>query len=174
MAARLRSAARVPSGARRGAEPAGPSVTLRPVPPLPSSPTDPPALTAADTAREFTGLARRFTSAFESFAQWSTIEPEARRRRVHSTASRILGAHAAAFAALIPESVLLADGRAAGAAEPIPDAVDATTLLEELDRTIAEMATRATPSADGAFLRCAMHARADLAAIRHAITDADN
>ena len=141
---------------------------------MPSKPIDPPALTAAGTAREFIGLARRFTLAFESFARWSTIEPGARRRRVRSTASRILGAHAAEFAALVPESVLLADARAAGAAEPIGEAVDARTVLDELDRTIAEMATRATPSADGAFLRCAMHARADLAAIRHAITEADN
>ena len=141
---------------------------------MPSPPTDPPALTAADTASELTGLARRFTAAFESFARWSTIEPGARRRRVRSTASRILGAHAAEFAALVPESVLLADARRAGAAEPIGGAVDARTVLEELDRTIAEIAARATPSADGAFLRCAMHARADLAAIRHAITEADN
>ena len=140
---------------------------------MPSPPTDPPALTAADTAREFTGLARRFTSAFASFGRWSTTEP-APRRRVLSTASRILGAHAAEFAALVPESVLLADARDAGAAEPIGGAVDARTVLEELDRTIAEIAARATPSADGAFLRCAAHARADLAAIRHAITEADN
>ena len=140
---------------------------------MPSKPIDPPALTAAGTAREFIALARRFTLAFESFARWSTTEPAAR-RRVLSTASRVLGGHAAEFAALVPESVLLADARAAGAAEPIGEAVDARTVLDELDRTIAEMATRATPSADGAFLRCAMHARADLAAIRHAITEADN
>ncbi len=143
------------------------------MPPLPPSPTDQPALTAADTAREFTGVARRFTLACEMFARWSATEPAAR-RRVRSTASRILGAHAAEFAALVPESVLLADARAAGVAEPIVEAVDARTVLEELDRTIAEMATRATPSADGAFLRCAMHARADLAAILHAISEADN
>ena len=129
-------------------------------------------LTAVDAARELTSLARCFAAAFASFAGLSTAGPVARRTAL-VVASRVLGEHAQGVLGLVPESVLLADARAAGAAAPIDLPADPVAALDELDRVVAALAARATPVADGAFLRFAAHVRADLATARRALVVAD-
>jgi hypothetical protein len=119
-------------------------------------------LSASDTARELTLLARCFGAAFTSFAEQSQHGPPAARVGF-ATASRVLGEHAQAFAALVPESVLLAPARADGATALLPAGASTDAVLEGLDRSLTALQARATPVADGAVLRAASRARADLA-----------
>lgn len=122
-------------------------------------------LAASDAARELTFLARRFAAAFEWFASRATLGPSGLRIR-SATASRVLGEHAQAFAALVPESVLLAPARAEGAAAELAPEASAGAVLESLQRAITEISGRATPMADGALLRAVGRARVDVSDLR--------
>ncbi len=128
--------------------------------------TDPtPTLTAAQAAEELTRLARTFAQAFHGFG--ASGLPDAGRsaaeRLTGDRAARLLGEHAAAFAALVPESVLLAPARAAGerGVPELPD--DLGAALGALDAAVAALTSRAGVVADGALRRVAAHVRADLA-----------
>jgi hypothetical protein len=90
-----------------------------------------------------------------------------------AAASRLLGAHAQALAALVPESVLLADARAAGERDPLvlPEAPEA--LLAALDAALAEVLARTTPVADGALARVGATVRAELAGLLEAVAADD-
>jgi hypothetical protein len=129
---------------------------------------DVPFLSAHDSARLLTELARRFASEFEAFGARAEHGPPAARVQF-ATTGRVLGEHAQALAALVPESVLLADARAEGAAVALAQVDAPLDALEELDRALAGVARRATPVADGALLRAAARARADLGDLVRAI-----
>ena len=134
-------------------------------------PVDPPALTAAEATFEITLLARRFASAFAAFAHPGSDAPVGLVAAL-ATASRVLGEHAQTLVALVPESVLLADARAAGAAVPIEGAAEPLGELAALGRALDALVRRARPVADGALLRLATHVGADLAALQRSITEA--
>ncbi len=135
--------------------------------------TDAPAATSAflaatEVATELTHLARVFERGFAMLgARGATPAalPSAE-RVVVATASRVLGEHAAAFAALVPESVLLDAARAAGAARPVDLPPDPAALLGALDASVASLVARAGPVADGALLRHGARARSELAELR--------
>jgi hypothetical protein len=81
-----------------------------------------------------------------------------------ATLARQLGAHAAAWAELVPESVLLADARAA---TPGPSGVDAEwgavhRAIDELRADLGALLDRTSPVADGAARRLARAVLADL------------
>lgn len=122
-------------------------------------------LSASDAARELTVLARRFAAAFEWFAARATVGPSESRVR-SATASRVLGEHAQAFAALVPESVLLAPARADGAAAVLAPHASSGAVLESLHRAITEISGRATPIADGALVRAVGPALVDVTDLR--------
>jgi hypothetical protein len=124
-----------------------------------------PFLGAVDAATELTHLAQAFEHGFRVLGDPAAAGEAPARRIALATASRVLGEHAAGFAALVPESVLLADARAAGAARPVELPGDARGLVEALDLLVASLADRAAPVADGALRRHAARVRSDLAAI---------
>ena len=127
-----------------------------------------PFLSASDAARELTVLARRFAAAFEWFASRATVGPSELRVRF-ATASRVLGEHAQTFAALVPESALLALARADGAAAELAPHASSGAVLESLHRAITEISGLATPIADGALVRAVGSALVDVADLRLAV-----
>jgi hypothetical protein len=127
--------------------------------------TDPTrTLTAAEAAEDLTRLSRSFERAFARFGAPGERRSPAE-RLAHDRSARRLGEHAAAFAALVPESVLLAPARAAGetGAADLPDDLRAALLV--LDGAVDAIAARAGRVADGALRRLAGHVRADLAGL---------
>ncbi len=126
-----------------------------------------PPLTAADAATELTRLAGAFAEAFTALASAAAAPGAAPGRRLAlAEASRLVGAHALALAALVPESVLLADARAAGVVAPLALPDDPGALLAALDDALGAVCRRATPVADAAFVRVAAAVAHDLGALR--------
>ncbi len=130
-----------------------------------SAPGESPFFSASDAARDLTILARQFAAAFTTFAGSTSPGTDASRIGF-ATASRVLGEWAQAFAALVPESVLLAPARAEGAEAPFVPEASPLAMLGALDRALARISARATSVADGALLRAVAHARVDLAELR--------
>lgn len=111
-----------------------------------------PFLAAADATRRLTELARRAAAVFASEAAAAAdrrLDAAARAR--HAVCSRLVGAHAAAWDALVPESVLLAPVAADAAAAPLPDAGS----LVAYRAAVEALAAAASPVADGAAVRVA-------------------
>lgn len=147
------------------------AASLRAVPgPAATSPTNP--LTARDAATALTRLAGAFADGFGRLADAAPAGGPPARRVALAAASRLLGAHAQALAALVPESVLLADARAAGERDPLvlPEAPEA--LLAALDAALAEVLARTTPVAYGALARVGATVRAELAGLLEAVAAA--
>jgi hypothetical protein len=133
------------------------------------------ALTAADTARVYSTIAWSCEQAFVVAAGWldSISAPEA--KVSVSVAARVFGWHAAHWRALIPESVLLEDARAAApgaaAGKALTDLAEAEpeARLDSLRALAAEMraevdllTARLSPVSDGAATRLAAFLRTDL------------
>jgi hypothetical protein len=129
------------------------------------SPTSLPPLDAVDTAHQLTWLARGFAAAFESF-EVAGRDAAPSRRPPLARAGRVLGELALTVADLVPESVLLADARNAGAAAPLDLPSEPAKMIEALELRVGSLLARAGPVADGAFERWAGHALIDLQVIR--------
>ncbi len=121
-----------------------------------------PFLTAHDSAERLTRLARAFSQLFTTLGVPHAELPAAS-RVARARVSRVLGEHAQVLAALVPESVLLADARAAGARSPLPLPADPAGALRALDRELAALLERSSPVADGALRRLGTRFRSELA-----------
>jgi hypothetical protein len=121
-------------------------------------------LTAAGAAEELTRLACSFERASSRFGAPGAGRTPAE-RLTHDRAARRLGEHAAALAALVPESVLLAPARAAGQERVPAPPDDLRATLVGLDDAVEALASQAGPVADGELRRLAGQVRADLLAL---------
>jgi hypothetical protein len=117
-----------------------------------------------DAAREYTRLARVCEQLFAALGALAPQLPSPTAAVAAATMARRLGAHAAAWAELVPESVLLEDARAAAPAvpaiEPAWDPVHAA--IDALRADLERLLTRTTTVADGAARRVARAMLADL------------
>jgi hypothetical protein len=117
-----------------------------------------------DAAQEYTRLARTCESLFVALGALApSLGPPAAAAAAAQLARR-LGAHASAWAELVPESVLLEDARRAAPAAAIVEPSIATVVdaLTELRSAVADLLTRTTEVADGAARRQARSTAADL------------
>jgi hypothetical protein len=120
--------------------------------------------TQRDAAREYTRLARQCEALFTALGTMAPrLDPPASAAAASQLARR-LGEHAATWAGLVPESVLLADERAsaasASAIEPTLAAVVAA--VAELRDDLDALLTRTTEVADGAARRAARSTCVDI------------
>ncbi|MEO5838675.1 MAG: hypothetical protein ABIQ73_17935 [Acidimicrobiales bacterium] len=138
-------------------------------------PESPAALTAADTARVFSTVAWSCEQVFVVTAGWleSISSPEA--KVSVSVAARVFGWHAAQWRALIPESVLLEDDRAAAPGAAAGESVAALVrakpqervdalraLAAEMGSEVDLLTARLSPVSDGAATRLATFLQTDL------------
>ncbi len=149
-------------------------------------PISPPAavdpVSAVEAARTFEALALALETLFADVGAWVRDSADPSVAVALATVSRRLGEQAVAWRALVPESVLLADARAAAhaaaaagsvwgaAGVPRPGAGDAErvrllrSVLADLGAHAAALAVRLSPVADGAAARQASVLAVDLAA----------
>jgi hypothetical protein len=119
-----------------------------------------------DAVREYTALARSSEALFMALGALAPHLEDARAAVGAATIARRLGAHAAAWQELVPESVLLAEARdaapAAATVAPEWGAVHEaiTALRADLGRLLADT----SPVADGTARRLAREVLADLEA----------
>jgi len=138
-------------------------------------PESPAPLTAADTARVYSTVAWSCEQVFVVAAGWLDSMPSPEAKVSVSVAARIFGWHAAQWHALIPESVLLEEDRAAAPTAAVRDAVarlartepgarvDSLRALATQIRTEVDLLTaRLSPVSDGAATRLAAFLRIDL------------
>jgi hypothetical protein len=117
-----------------------------------------------DAVREYSRLARTSAALFVALGALAPSLPEPRAAIAGATLARRLGAHAASWAHLVPESVLLADARAS-APEVAPVAAEWATVRQAIDRLRADLEdllSRTSPVADSAARRLAREMLADL------------
>lgn len=113
-------------------------------------------LTAVDAATELGVLARHFAAAFDSFARLSADRERPAADRVWlATFSRLCGQCAQTLADLVPESVLLADARAAAESAPVVLPEDPHEALDALIDQLKGLIARADPVANAPVLRSA-------------------
>jgi hypothetical protein len=125
---------------------------------------EPTVWTQRDAAREYTRLARECDALFAALGALAPrLEPDAAANAAAWLARR-LGDHATAWAALVPESVLLADARDAApdVAAIDPDVASVLPRLQRLRDDLAEILTRTTEVADAAARREARATGADV------------
>lgn len=106
--------------------------------------------------------------AFETIAV-SSASAHGARRIALASASRVLGEYAQLVVALVPESVLLADARALGAAAANDYPRDAEALVVALERDLAAVVAPASAVADAALLRLVPQVASGLAAARRSL-----
>ena len=116
-------------------------------------PTDPvPAelWTQQDAARGYTELTRRCEALFVALGRLAPQLESDAATVAAATLARRLGRHSAAWAALVPESVLLEDARAsAQEAAPVGDSIDeALAAVDALRADLQQFRTRSSDVAD--------------------------
>jgi len=116
-------------------------------------PTDPVVAelwTQQDAARGYTELARRCEALFVALGRLAPQLEADEATVAAATLARRLGRHSAAWAALVPESVLLEDARAsAREVPPLADGIDAAlTAVEALRADLQHFLTRSSDVAD--------------------------
>jgi len=116
-------------------------------------PTDPVRTelwTQQDAARGYTELARRCEALFATLGRLAPQLGSDAATVAVATLARRLGRHSAAWAALVPESVLLEDARAsAQEAPPVGDGIDAAlAAVDALRVDLERFLTRSSDVAD--------------------------
>jgi hypothetical protein len=124
---------------------------------------EPEFWTQRDAAGEYTRLAGACEALFAALGALAPQLPPSSAVPA-ATLARRMGAHAAAWAELVPESILLAEARdAAPSVVPIEPAwVPVHAAIEALRRDLGALLTRSSPVADGAARRVARAVLADL------------
>jgi hypothetical protein len=117
-----------------------------------------------DAVREYTRLSRASESLFVALGELAPRLPDPKATVAAATLARRLGAHAATWAALVPESVLLAEARAATAPLAPIDPEDGAVhrAIDALRADLETLLTRTSPVADGAARRVAREVMGDL------------
>jgi hypothetical protein len=119
-----------------------------------------------DAAREYTRLARWCESLFAATGSLAPRLTTAAATNAAATLARRLGGYAAQWAALVPESVLLADARAEAPRPMVVDPVPAQVFpaLEALARDLRALLDVTSDVADAPARRLAREVVEDLAA----------
>jgi hypothetical protein len=118
-----------------------------------------------DAAAEYTRLAAASESLFRALGALAPSLPGAGATAAAATLARRLGAHAASWDELVPESVLLEDARRSAPVTPeLPaDRAAVAAALRALQRALVTLLERTTEIADARARRLARQVLADLA-----------
>jgi hypothetical protein len=117
-----------------------------------------------DAVREYSQLAGTTAALFVALGALAPTLPEPRAAIAAATLARRLGSHAAAWAELVPESVLLSDARAA-APDVAPVEAEWAAVHRAIDRLrgdLEDVLGRTSPVADAAARRLAREELGDL------------
>jgi hypothetical protein len=127
--------------------------------------------TQRDAVRAYTRLADLCEALFAATGELVPQVEATASKAVLAATSRHLGAHAAAWADLVPESVLLADARAAARAlgAGTVDGLTPAELFDRLTADLEELLARSAPLADGAARRLARNVLDDVRDARVAL-----
>jgi hypothetical protein len=123
-----------------------------------------PYFTQRDAVALYQRLAGRCDAIFRACGSLALAAADPATTVVLATLSRRAGLHAEAWTGLVPESVLLADVRAAAAADPVepPDVDGLPAYLRTLQEDLAGLLSRTSPIADEPARRLARAVLGDL------------
>ena len=117
-----------------------------------------------DAVREYTRLARASEAIFVALGSLAPRLPSSADTAAAATLARQMGAHAVAWAELVPESVLLAEARSATEPLPVLDGQEPAVraAVASLRADLESLLARTSPTADGAARRLARAVLHDL------------